>query len=99
MVGDAELRAPRLLDYELASVARTKIRRYPDREQELLSGLLDGLAMDIQRSDVGYVAVVQLALRADLSTYDASYLYLARQLNMPLITFDPRLQRAFRDLA
>ena len=39
-------------------------------------------------------AIVQLALETGLSTYDASYLWLARRLGAPLVTFDERLRRA-----
>jgi predicted nucleic acid-binding protein len=52
------------------------------------------LASDIYRHDVDHVAVVNLALDTGLSTYDASYLYLARHLSVPLVTFDRRLQQA-----
>ena len=39
-------------------------------------------------------AVLQLALRKGITTYDASYLYLADILGLPLATFDERLRAA-----
>lgn len=47
--------------------------------------------MEIYWADVLHPAVLDLALETSLSTYDASYLYLARYLGMPLVTFDKRL--------
>ena len=91
LLDGAGLHASSVLDYELASVARTKIRRFPEREQAFLANLADGLATDIVRWPVDYVALVQLALQAGISTYDASYLWLARHLSIPLVTFDRRL--------
>ena len=89
-----DLHAPTLLYYELASIARTKIRQDPDHHDEILSSLLDALAMGIELHDASYVAITRLALDTGLSTYDASYLHLARHLRVPLVTFDRRLQRA-----
>lgn len=45
---------------------------------------------------VGYPAVAERAreLRADLTTYDASYVALAEALDGPLVTLDTRIARA-----
>lgn len=43
---------------------------------------------------VDHVVVLRLALDTGLTTYDASYLYVARTLGLPLVTFDGRLRRA-----
>ena len=95
LLNDVEVHAPALIDYELASAARAKVRRAPD-VHDLINQLLAAiLATDIRHHDVDQVAVVQLALETGLSTYDASYLHLARQLGVPLITFDRRLRAAF----
>ena len=94
LLGEDELYAPTLLAYELASIARTKIVRHPDQRESILRALELGLRMNIQWVDVAPVAAVQLALAVGLSTYDASYLHLARSLNAPLVTFDQRLLAA-----
>ncbi len=39
-------------------------------------------------------AILLLALQTGLTTYDAAYLYLARSLGIPLVTFDEQLQTA-----
>ncbi len=95
----AKLYAPVLLDYELASIARKKIARYPGRREELLQALELALSLDIRRVDVDHLAAVELSLDTGLTTYDATYLYLARAMGVPLVTFDERLEGAWRKLS
>ena len=55
---------------------------------------LEALALPIRWSNVDHGAVLRLALDSNLATYDASYLYLAQALSVPLATFDQQLSRA-----
>ena len=96
LLRDADLYAPRLLAYELASIARRKIEAYPGNTQALNEALTAALMLPIRWSDVDHMAALHMALDADLTTYDASYLWLARALSMPLVTFDRRLAEAAR---
>lgn len=57
-------------------------------------GLRGGLALDVRWVDVEFPAVLDLALESGLTTYDASYLYVARTLGIPLVTFDRELRAA-----
>ena len=91
LLADADLYAPALLAYELASIARKKIGIYPDLKGTILQLLEEALNMEIFWAEVLHPGVVDLALETELSTYDASYLYLARHLGMPLVTFDKQL--------
>lgn len=94
----AELYAPSLLAYELTSVARKKAERHPERSESIARALELALALDIHWLAVDHVATLQLALTETVTTYDASYLFLARSLGLPLITFDEQLgARALRD--
>lgn len=86
-----ELYAPPLLAYELASVARKKVLRYPQLREKIFEALEIGLSLDINWTEVDHAEVLKLALDTGLTTYDASYLYLARSLGIPLLTFDERL--------
>ena len=94
LLDDAEMYAPALLPYELASIARKKISRYPEQIEALSQALALSLAMDIRLIEVNGLEVVHLALETGLTVYDASYLYVSRNLGMELITFDRRLREA-----
>jgi len=90
----AELYAPTLLPYELASLTRKKIRRYPKQRERLLEALRVGLSLELHLVEVDHETVLKLSLDTGLTTYDASYLFLARSLEAPLVTFDRQLQQA-----
>jgi len=98
LVEGAQLYAPTLLDYELVSIALKKSRRFPEQRDAIETGLLGAAAMQIEKHEVSYLDTLQLAIETGLSTYDASYLYLARHLGVPLVTFDKRLQQAAESL-
>ena len=89
--------APLLLAYELASVARRKAMAYPGDIEVLDEALTAALMLPIHWNDVDHLAVLHLALDTNLTTYDASYLYLAQALSIPLITFDQQLLQATKE--
>lgn len=93
LIGSARLHEPALLGHELASVCRKKVQLYPQLRARLLASLDIALTMDIEWVEVDHLAIVELALETDLTTYDASYLWLARALGLPLLTFDAQLER------
>jgi predicted nucleic acid-binding protein len=90
----AELRAPALLPFELASIARKKILRHPEKGAVIQAGLRLALALDVRYAEVDQGEVVELALARSLSTYDASYLWVALRFGGELLTFDRRLKEA-----
>ena len=87
-----ELFAPHLLDFEIASVALKKSRQ--GLAEVAACALADYAALSLQQGPVDLPAQVALALRYDLSTYDAAYLWLAAELKAPLATLDRRLGKA-----
>ena len=94
----SDLYAPYLLAYELTSIARRKATTYSDGLNVVGDALQTALALPIHWSEVDHLTVLQLAMDANLTAYDASYLYLARALGAPLATFDQRLKRAAQGL-
>lgn len=89
--------APSLLAHELASIARTKAVRGPDKVNEIIRSLNATLGLQIHWRTVDYAAVVRLAIETGLSVYDASYLLIARELRIGLATFDDRRLRVAKD--
>ncbi|GMV38598.1 MAG: hypothetical protein AMXMBFR64_03140 [Myxococcales bacterium] len=98
LLADAKLHAPFLLAYELASIARRKAVLTPDRSSLIMAALEDGLALELEWTDVDHTAALALALRYDLTTHDASYLTLAQTLDADLVSFDRKLEAAARAL-
>jgi predicted nucleic acid-binding protein len=90
----AKLTAPALLNYELANVCLTKIRRHPSQRDALRAAF--GLAhrLKIETVAVDHAAVLDLAEATGLTAYDASYLWLARSLGGELVTLDRKLAAA-----
>jgi predicted nucleic acid-binding protein len=90
---DAQVFAPTLLKFELASVARKKIRSRPADATRILTAL--NKVLDPRRGidwrDVDQAGVVLISHETGLSTYDASYLWLAGWLGADLVTLDRRL--------
>jgi predicted nucleic acid-binding protein len=87
-----ELFAPHLLDFEIASVALKKSRQ--GLAEVAACALTDYGALALKQLPIDLQAQVSLALRYDLSTYDAAYLWLAADLKAPLATLDRRLGEA-----
>ena len=94
LLRDRDLYAPALLAYELTSVAYKKSLRYPQDRTALSEALELALATDLHWVDVDHPRVLRMALDTGITTYDASYLYLSRALDAPLVTFDERLRSA-----
>ena len=99
LISDAALQAPQLLLYELTHIAQKKSLQYPEQREAFQRSLEAALSMDIRWREVDHIRVLELALGTGLTTYDASYLYLARTLGLPLVTFDQQLQAAIRGLS
>ena len=93
LVGGSVLFEPTLLNYEMANIACKKAVATPRHRAFLLESLQVFLKLDIRWIDADYLQLVNLAESTDLTVYDASYLYVSRELNLPLITFDTQLAR------
>jgi predicted nucleic acid-binding protein len=90
----ARLVAPTLLGFELANVCLIKTHRHPKQVSELAAAfrLRDRLA--VEDVVVDHDDTLALAARTGLTAYDASYLWLSRQLGAELVTLDQQLANA-----
>jgi predicted nucleic acid-binding protein len=89
-----ELVAPALLDFETVNVCLSKMRRQPERREALLDAFAGRRQLKIETMEVDHAAVLALAQRTGLTGYDASYLHLARTLEVELVTLDRQLAEA-----
>ena len=86
--------APTLIDYELTGIAWKKLRRHPQERIAIAAGLQVAARLRIEKVTPDSSEVLALALLSDLTVYDASYLWVARAMGLPLVTLDQRLARA-----
>jgi predicted nucleic acid-binding protein len=89
-----DLVAPPLLDFEIVNACTSKIRRQPALREALLEAYAARWQFKIETMDVDHSTVLALAQRTGLTGYDASYLHLARTLEVELVTLDRQLAEA-----
>ncbi|WP_254066570.1 type II toxin-antitoxin system VapC family toxin [Acidisoma sp. S159] len=90
----AQLAAPALLGFELANVCLIKSRRHPEQREALTSAFRLRDRLQVSNATVDHDGVLELASATGLTAYDASYLWLARQLGAELVTLDKQLANA-----
>jgi len=91
---DSQMVAPALIWFELASICLRKIKTHPAQRDQILRAFNLARKLSIEVVEVDHWAVVNLAYETGLTTYDASYLWLARQLQGELVTLDRKMRRA-----
>jgi predicted nucleic acid-binding protein len=96
---EVEPQAPNLWQWECSNILASGVRRgrIPSSSVEGLWNVLEAVRHRVELHELAppqYKAALAIALDAGLSAYDAGYMWLARSLNLPLLTFDLRLAQA-----
>lgn len=88
-----------LLRYELLSVLLKYVRGSQLSQDEAARAYKRGLAMvEVSVIDRDAAEVLRMAERSECSTYDTEYVWLARELDVPMVTEDRKVLRAFPDI-
>jgi predicted nucleic acid-binding protein len=90
----SSLVAPQLVWFELASIAFKKTTKHPGLLEQTREAFRMAGRLAIEILSVDHLEVIDLAAQARLTTYDASYLWLARKTGGELVTLDKRLLKA-----
>ncbi|MHB0981412.1 MAG: type II toxin-antitoxin system VapC family toxin [Thermoleophilia bacterium] len=90
--------APGLVRYEMANIARTKTLKYPESADLVARAFRRWLDLPVRLVAPQFDGVLDLATKVGVGAYDAAYVYVARTLSAPLLTFDVRLATAWRQL-
>ena len=88
------LRRPFCSASRWGNVCLIKTRRHPKRAQALTAAFKLRHRLGVEEMVIDHDQVISLAAQTGLTGYDASYLWLARQLGAELVTLDRQLERA-----
>ena len=97
-LSDEPMVAPALIWFELASICLKKITTYPSQKTLILEVFDLARKLNIEIIEVDHSAVIELAEDTGLTTYDASYAWLALELKGELITLDVKMHRAMKSI-
>ena len=90
----AQLAAPEFMPFEVANVCVIKMRVEPRRQDDWLRSFRNLSTLGVELHGVPLEVVIELADAEKLTVYDASYLWLSRELGAELVTLDKRLRAA-----
>jgi predicted nucleic acid-binding protein len=93
-VGAGPLRAPALVDFEVANVLRRHELAGLIGADQAAQAHADLIELAIERWPYELLAARAWELRANLSIYDASYVAVAEFVHAPLVTLDTRVAGA-----
>ena len=91
--GNVSFIASPILPFEVTNALRyavTSKRIKKENAQVLIS---DFLNIIIHLHEVDLIGALRISLKVNCSIYDASYLYLAENLNIPFLTLDKKIKK------
>jgi len=89
---ESYLVSPVLLGFEIANVRLKKMRREPTQRDALLTAFAQYARMPIEIVEVDHAETLPLAGALGLTSYDAAYLWMARQFGAEFVTLDRSLE-------
>lgn len=92
--GELELWAPNLLKLEIANVIKSGVRSRRLDKDLALKMYQSFLDLKINYADVDENKSLEMAVKYNLTAYDAAYLYLSRKLAAELKSYDTQLLAA-----
>ena len=96
LLATEELHAPALLDFEVASALRGHVLAGKLSEARLNEALTDFGALRVERYPMTDQLGSVVALRNNVTVYDAAYVVLAQALRAPMVTADTKMLEASR---
>jgi predicted nucleic acid-binding protein len=94
VISDETLYAPHLIDFEIASAIRGLLLASKISVTHASRALANFASLTIERVPMTGALRHVLNLRDNFTAYDASYVVLARSLNLPLQTSDAKFKEA-----
>lgn len=100
LIVDSDWVAPALVHSELRNVLLGAVRRQDITQDDayfLLNRALELVTIPDRAVDGG--AVLELAMHSGCSAYDCEFVWLAKEMDLPLLTVDKKVLGAFPDIA
>jgi predicted nucleic acid-binding protein len=96
---EVEPQAPNLWQWDCSNIIANGVRsgRIPSASVEGLWNVIEAVRHRVELHELAppqHKAAMAVAVDAGLSAYDGGYMWLARSLNLPLLTFNRDLARA-----
>ena len=97
---DPDWVAPLLVRSELLNVVATYLaQKRMDRDRALATFNRGMSFVEIEKRVIDPIGVLNLCERGPCTSYDAEFVWLAKELGVPLVTADQALQEAFPETA
>lgn len=87
----AKFMAPTLLKYEFANALKSNFLRKRIGKVKAVKILMKLLALDIEYVNIDFKNALNIAIKEKISFYDASYVSLAKELKLQLLSLDKKL--------
>ena len=91
--GEINFIAPSLIKYEVGNGLRTKVMRKQLKKDEAEKLYDYFLGLEIQEENSDFNQILDLAIKKNLSFYDASYISLAKDLSLQILSLDRDLRK------
>lgn len=85
--------ASELLPFEVTNGIKSAIKQKRITRFEARQKIEEFLSLKISLIEIDYYLTLETALEEDISVYDASYLSLANEIGVPLLTLDNKLKK------
>lgn len=89
--GKISFMAPVLLPFEVANGLRSAVKQKRLTEKTAAKLLDEFLKLDISYRRIDFASALKLAIKNEMSIYDAAYIFLAAGEKIPLLSLDQRL--------
>lgn len=91
--GEINLISSTILPLEVANAMKSAIGQHRIEKQKAVDLINEFLKIGINFEPLDLERILDLSLKNQLSVYDASYLYLAEENNIQLLTLDKKLEK------
>jgi predicted nucleic acid-binding protein len=96
---DEQIAIPELLYYEFGNIMALKAELSEDKVIESIAFLFGFNLKVISLSQQEYIGAIRLSRLYKISVYDASYIVLAKSLNVNFVTADEKLAQKMKDMS